>query len=216
MKKKLLNTCAIVLGMAFALTGLYSELFLNYIKVPTGGMSNTIIPGDRLIVSKRIGAISRGDLIVFRYPKDPKTKYLKRVIGLPGETIDIKRAKVFINGKELPEKHFGVEFIDYQEATLKIISGPFGDGNYSVYYDQQFLNEDFDNGIDTYELKFPYEIPQDQYFVMGDNRNNSQDSRYWGCVPKDLIVGKPFMIYWSSNTNNSGEIRWNRILMDVK
>jgi len=128
--------------------------------------------GERLLVNKLVyykiqayswGHIERGDIVVFWYPKDPDKSFVKRVIGLPGETIEIKNGIVYINGKRLYEK--------YIDSTY----------NHST-------------------LNFPLKkIEEHHYFVMGDNRDNSSDSRYWGLVPEKYIYGKAFFRFWPSN-----------------
>lgn len=132
--------------------------------IPSGSMEPTLVKGDRIIVNKLTYHISepkRGDIIVFKYPLNPKRDFIKRVIGLPGETLEIRDSKVFINGRVIEQP--------YLPAGLK------------------------------YE-KFPsVKIPKDQYFMMGDNRNNSEDSRSWGTLPKKNIIGKAMLIYWPTN-----------------
>lgn len=129
--------------------------------IPSGSMEPTLKPGDRIIVNKLIYRYSqpkRGDIIVFKYPRDPQRDFIKRVVGLPGETIEIKDSIVYINNNEIPQPFLppGLQF------------GSFG----------------------------PVEIPEGSYFMMGDNRNNSEDSRVWGTLPSENIVGKAMFIYW--------------------
>jgi signal peptidase I len=156
-------------------------------KIPTGSMENNLLIGDHLLVNKFIfgptplaigravlpvRSIRRGDIVVFKYPDEPDRDFIKRVIGLPGETIELKNKKIFVNGKPLDEPY--VHFLtppsnDYQEVTSYDVRERFG----------------------------PVTVPQDQYFVMGDNRDNSQDSRYWGFLPRSYVKGKALLIYWS-------------------
>jgi signal peptidase I len=156
-------------------------------KIPTGSMENNLLIGDHLLVNKfifgptplRIGRavlpvrpIHRGDIVVFKYPDEPDRDFIKRVIGLPGETIELKNKKVHVNGKPLDEPY--VHFLtppsnDYQEVTSYDVRERFG----------------------------PVTVPADQYFVRGDNRDNSQDSRYWGFLPRNYVKGKALLIYWS-------------------
>jgi len=148
--------------------------------IPTGSMEDTLLIGDHLLVdkvaySRSIGKIDsfllpqlkikRGMIVTFKSPPDIKKEYVKRVIGMPGETIKIVNKKVFINGKPLDEPY--------------------------VYFKDPNITE-------SYRDNFPeYKIPENTYFVMGDNRDNSFDSRFWGPVPKEYIIGKPWRIYWS-------------------
>ena len=191
--------------------------------MPTGSMANTIIPGDHLVVKKRaFGEISRGDLIVFRYPKDTSVFYLFRVIGLPRETIEIRGRSVYINGQELKEQRVTVK-PDYslEEDGLQELSTE-GSGFYRVYYfsreegDESGKAPDLEQG--DFGTNWPFQIPDSEYFVMGDNRDNSEDSRYWGTVPRALVFGKPTMIYWSTHRDRQGgeSIRWNRVFNEVR
>ena len=152
-------------------------------KIPSGSMEPTLLIGDHIFVNKFIYGIkipflqktlipiknpSRGDIIVFIFPKDESKDFIKRLIGLPGERIEIKGGEIFIDGKRLDD--------------------PYGD------YGDSF--EDWSNPGKTC-LFCTATVPEGHYFVMGDNRNNSEDSRYWGFVPADSIKGKAFIVYWS-------------------
>lgn len=161
-------------------------------KIPTGSMENNLLVGDHLLVNKFIygptalGAartllpvdgVHRGDVVVFKYPEDPERDFIKRVIGLPGETIEIREKKVYIDGKPLEEPY--VHFL--QPA-----------GSYGEFA-----------AFDVREQYGPVTVPLGHYFMMGDNRDNSQDSRYWGFLPREYIKGKALLVYWSFDT--SGE-----------
>jgi signal peptidase I len=158
-------------------------------KIPTGSMENNLLIGDHLLVNKfvyaptiapferallPIGTLKRGNVIVFKYPEEPERDFIKRVIGLPGETVELRAKKVYINGTPLDEPY--VHFLQ-----------PPGDQ--SEYHEV--------TSWDVRERYGPVTVPPNQYFVMGDNRDNSQDSRYWGFLPRDYIKGKALFIYWS-------------------
>ncbi len=157
-------------------------------KIPTGSMEDNLKVGDHIIVNKFIYGpvpkpwmsilplreIKRGDIIVFRYPLQPDTDYVKRVIGLPGDTITERDKKVYINGKALDEP-----YVIHEDPM--------------VYPNQPALPEPY-RSRDQYG---PYTVPEGQYFAMGDNRDRSSDSRYWGTVPRSMIKGRAFMVYWS-------------------
>jgi len=129
--------------------------------IPSGSMEPTLTKGDRIIVNKfiyRFQEPKRGDVIVFKYPLDPKRDFIKRVIGVPGDTVEIKDSELIINGKPVLEPYLpqGLKFADYGPVT----------------------------------------VPQDKFLMMGDNRNNSEDSRVWGLLPRENIRGKAIVLYW--------------------
>ena len=209
-----------VVTVIMALFGM--TFIVQAVKVPTGSMQNTITIGDHLLVNKFIFApgkslpflpqreIKRGDIIVFKYPGnpyDPKrddrpdnrpilTNYVKRVIGLPGDRIRIDGNNVIVNDQIIPEHH--IEAIDHnRKDPLEIKNNPERKPGelYDVYYKPGRPDEDPD--YDAFQGKAELTVPPDSYFVMGDNRNNSEDSRYWGFVPRDLVIGRAMFVYWS-------------------
>jgi signal peptidase I len=156
-------------------------------KIPTGSMENNLLIGDHLLVNKFVfgpsasaleqavlplGTIRRGEVVVFKYPEEPERDFIKRVIGLPGETIELKQKKVYVDGTPLDEPY--VHFLE-----------PPSSGAVEV------------TSLDVRERFGPVTVPPNHYFVMGDNRDNSQDSRYWGFLPRDYVKGKALIIYWS-------------------
>jgi signal peptidase I len=158
-------------------------------KIPTGSMENNLLIGDHLLVNKfvtgptssalerallPVGTIRRGDVLVFKYPVQPDRDFVKRVIGLPGETLELREKKVYINGKPLDEPY--VHF-------LTTSGGP------------SEFNEV--TSSDVRENFKPVTVPPGEYFMMGDNRDNSADSRYWGFMRRDYVKGKALLIYWS-------------------
>jgi signal peptidase I len=242
-----------VVTVIMALFGM--TFIVQAVKVPTGSMQNTITIGDHLLVNKFIFApgetmpflpqreIRRGDIIVFKYPGniyDPEsdyerpdnkpitTNYVKRVIGLPGDTIRLDGRNVIVNGQPLPEHK--IEAIDHnRKDPLEIINQPprKADETYSVFYRTDLMDDDYP--IFTHEGKGAAKeitVPANHYFVMGDNRNNSQDSRYWGFVPRDFVIGRAMFVYWSYDesapSNNNFIIdffkntRWSRTGTMVK
>ena len=155
-------------------------------KIPTGSMENNLLIGDHLLVNKFVFGpalsglerailpmrdIRRGDIVVFKYPDEPERDFIKRVIALPGETVELRNKKVYINSQPLEEPY--VHFLEPAHNLSEVTS------------------------FDVRERYGPVQVPQGQYFVMGDNRDNSQDSRYWGFLPRGHIKGKALMIYWS-------------------
>lgn len=219
---------------------------LQAVTVPTGSMQNTILVGDYLLVNKFIFTpgggslpflpqreIERGDIIVFKYPGNklcPKNdeahgssaipyqvNYVKRVIGLPGETIEFRDNQVFINGKLLPEHRLIGDAPDNISAlTVSEFETRRPDETYDVYYSKDRMDA-IGAGIETqprtstnpcrgYQFGVagkPSVIPENQFFVMGDSRDASEDSRFWGFVPRDLIVGRAMFVYWSCDRGAS-------------
>lgn len=163
-----------------AIIALFATTFVvQAFKIPTSSMESNLLVGDHLLVNKFVyglhsGFLSRliaykepqrGDVIVFKYPNDPETAYVKRVIGMPGDKIEMIGRTIHVNGEALKE-----DYTQYIEP----------DSIYSHYG--------------------PFQVPPGQYFAMGDNRDNSQDSRYWGPVPREYLLGKALVIYWSYET----------------
>lgn len=197
--KKIILAVAILIGLGVICVLGITSYSVKVMNVPTGAMANTIIPDEKLITTKFYGQIKRGDILVFKLPSDPKVHYVKRVIGLPGEEILVKGTSVFINGNEIPEqKAFGEIALHDEKAPLKILreeTAPAG-AKYKVFYDNDTDPNHFNHGM-KYGVGTPYKIPIDSYFMMGDSRDNSLDSRYWGVVPKANIVSKVLRIIQS-------------------
>ena len=158
-------------------------------KIPTGSMENNLLIGDHLLVNKFVfgpsasslertllpmGEVHRGDVIVFKYPVDPERDFIKRVIGLPGETLEMRAKKIYINCTPLDEPY--VHFLEPPTTSSEFTEALSSD-----------LRERYG----------PVTVPAGHYFMMGDNRDNSQDSRYWGFLPRENIKGKALLIYWS-------------------
>ncbi len=168
--------------------------------IPTGSMEDTLLVGDHLLVDKLAyapaGALTkhllpyenphRGDIIVFRYPINIKDTFVKRVIGVPGDRIRLVNKKVYRNGQMLNEPYVvhKTEYIDSYRDNFP------GDPNVPLYPPAQAMLQS--NVVDGQVV-----VPADSYFAMGDNRDSSLDSRYWGFVPRENIIGKPLIIYWS-------------------
>lgn len=156
-------------------------------KIPTGSMETNLLIGDHLIVNKIVYSpsegrwedkmlakkpLKRGHVVIFKFPEDPNKDFIKRVIGLPGETIEIKDKRVFVNGKPLDEP-------------------------YTHFLEPPLSHDDPEYGMRGGDNWGPKVVPPGSVFVMGDNRDNSHDSRYWGFLPEDQIKGRALMVYWS-------------------
>lgn len=198
---------AVVIALILAI--LIRTFVIQAFKIPSGSMEDTLLVGDHIIVSKFAyglqvpkpavinlfgasvpffetqlvqswGEIKRGDVIVFRFPSDRSKDFIKRVVGLPGDKVELRNKVIYINDKKWDE-HFGVNKGGlYGEETEKNVN--FG----------------------------PYTVPENTVFVMGDNRDRSYDSRYWGTVPVSDIKGRAFIIYWSWD-KDSHWVRFGRI-----
>jgi signal peptidase I len=177
-------------------------------KIPTGSMEQNLLIGDHLIVNKMQFApaatsleraimpgrdIRRGDILVFKFPQQPDRDFIKRVIGLPGDRLELHRKKVYINGSPIDEPY--VQFLEPPS-----VDGP-------------------PRTDDLREEYGPVTVPPHQYFMMGDNRDNSEDSRYWGFMPESYVKGQALFIYFSFDdqaSNLFGGIRWSRVLHRVR
>lgn len=176
---------ALVIAMIFVN---FARIFMfQAFKIPTGSMIDNLLIGDHIVVNKFIyGApglfdavvpireIRRGDIVVFRFPEQPDTDFVKRVVALPDEAVYIEDKQVFIDGRPLDEP-----YALYQDGEIF----PKGSGLPEPYRSRDQFG--------------PFVVPRGEYFVMGDNRDRSNDSRYWGTVPRELIKGRAFLIYWS-------------------
>ena len=190
--KSTLREYAEALAVAFLLALFIRTFIVQAFKIPSGSMLPTLQIGDHILVNKlrygvrlpvlgervvKFADPKRGDIIVFVYPVDPQKDFIKRVIGQPGDTVEIKHKQIFINGEKI-EDPFG-NWVDGPGENSRLTPRD----NYG-----------------------PVTVPADKVFVMGDNRDRSYDSRFWGFVPLDDVKGKAFVIYWSWD----GEDRWVR------
>jgi signal peptidase I len=172
-------------------------------QIPSESMESTLLIGDYLLVDKThyaeggfwgevlpYSSIQRGDIIVFKYPVSPSQHFVKRVIGIPGDRIQIRNKRVFVNGEPLQENY--VRFTPGH-------STPFGDNFPSLRPDMQ-VDAAWWKQLRLLTDERQLIVPYGNYFVMGDNRDQSLDSRYWGFVPRENIVGRPLLIYWSMDS----------------
>jgi signal peptidase I len=202
------------------------QFVVEAFKIPSGSMIPTLDIGDHLLVNKFIYGPripftdtriftwkepQRGDVIVFKYPQNESKDFIKRVVGLPGDKLEIKNGSLFINDQLVP--------IIAQGNFEK--TGPYAGSN---YYEKPRLFEE-QLGIVKHEIQYlrdqsnydfgPKLVPAQSVFVMGDNRDNSQDSRFWGFVKYDKILGKALIIYWSWDGDDRW-VRWERIGMLIR
>jgi signal peptidase I len=178
-------------------------------KIPTGSMKPNLLVGDHLLVNKFIFAptasglerallpmrpIARGDIVVFKYPEEPERDFIKRVIGLPGDTLELQNQTVLINGQPLAEPYAHYLFPPAAAGQME--------GDLRRQYG-------------------PVTVPEGHYFMMGDNRDDSQDSRFWGFLPQAYVKGRALFIYWSFDTPEDGSPggfapRWGRLFHQIR
>ena len=209
-----------VILVVFVLRSFIVEPF----RIPSGSMLPSLYIGDFILVSKfsygirlplinqkiiSIDVPKRGDVLVFRYPHDQKTNFIKRVVGIPGDVIDYRGKQIWINGSAVPleagERHVlnnsssaDASVVEYQEQLGEKIHG--------VLLDESRRSRDM--------LRIT--VPEGQYFVMGDNRDHSNDSRFWGFVPDTNLVGRAFLVWFSWDTAGGGGVNWPRLGKSVE
>jgi signal peptidase I len=174
-----------IISLSIVLALVIRSFVVQAFHIPSGSMIPTFLEGDRVLVSKfsfgvrnpftnavwiKIGEPQRGDVVVFKYPEDPKTDFVKRVIGLPGEKVEILASQIYVNGSPVEDSH-----AYFRRTDLSNLYRNFG----------------------------PIVVPANSYFMMGDNRDQSNDSRMWGCVDASLLRGKAWRIYWSWSPDKS-------------
>ncbi len=228
------GTIVIVLGIIFFI----AQAFV----IPSGSMIHTLLIGDMLFVKKYAYGVptpripwleikvlpdfrgnghliegerpKRGDIVVFRYPKNESIHYVKRAVATGGDMVALKEKHLFLHPKE------GNEFVkaNYPKEKIVEIDGklwvidPYKEQHPGIHHDSNVVN----NGLQPRELfeMMPIVVPEDETFMMGDNRDHSNDSRFWGTVPYKYIVGTPWFIYFSWDENK--EVRWDRVFRTVE
>ena len=188
------NIEALILAILLAL--FIRAFIVQAFKIPSGSMKNTLQIGDHILVNKFVYGVKlpyfgttiipykkpqRGDIVVFKFQQEPKKDFIKRTIGIPGDVIEILNKEVYVNKKRFEQ-------------------------DYAIYTDPHIIPK-----VMQHRDNFgPVTVPEDSLFVMGDNRDHSYDSRFWGFVDLKNVKGKAFIIYWSWDNDNFG-VRWNRI-----
>lgn len=177
-------------------------------RIPSGSMMPTLLSGDFILVNKfsyglrlpvghqlivPVGDPERGDVVVFRYPRDPGQDYIKRIIGVPGDRLRYEDKRLHINGEAVPVESLGAFSGD---EAVRLFRERIGEAWHRMLVHEGARDRDF-----------TYEVPDGHYFMMGDNRDRSSDSRIWGPVPRDHLVGEAFLIWMSWN----GGINWGRL-----
>ncbi len=183
-----LHLSTLVFSIIIALT--YRTYIVQAYKIPSGAMNNTILVGDHILVNKfyyRFNPLSHGDIIVFKFPNHPSKDYIKRIVAVGGDTVEIRNKIVYINGAA-------------EMGNFAIHSDP------RIYSDPEMHNKNYLRRDNLPQIKIPYK----KLFVLGDNRDSSNDSRFWGMVDESDVRGKAFLIYWSWD-KNAASVRWGRI-----
>ena len=188
-------------------------------RIPSGSMLPTLHLGDFILVNKAAyglrlpivykkviptGSPARGDVMVFRFPTDPKVNFIKRVVGLPGDKVRVVGRNLYINGNKIDQ-----QLVDDNHQTNDIRGG-YVSNRYLETLDEvkhDILMRRGGPGSRSFEGV----VPEGEYFVLGDNRDNSRDSRYWGFVPEENLVGKAFFIWFAWDVVNGGGVNWSRI-----
>lgn len=188
-------------------------------RIPSGSMLPSLVIGDFILVNKfsyglrlpiinrkiwEVDTPQRGDVMVFRFPGNPSDNYIKRVVGIPGDRILYKDKQLYINGKLAERAMLDVPYVykDVGERTVSITEYMESlDGTKHVILLSPNLTQE----------PMEFTVPPQHYFVMGDNRDHSNDSRYWGYVPEENLVGKAFLIWFSWDAANGGGVNWKRI-----
>ncbi|MEX0607616.1 MAG: signal peptidase I [Halofilum sp. (in: g-proteobacteria)] len=183
-------------------------------RIPSESMLPTLEVGDFIVVNKfsygvrlpvlhsevmNTGEPERGDVVVFRYPRNPSINYIKRIVGLPGDEIAYYNRRLFVNGTPVTIERVGTYVPPGEEAELMHYQERLGEGEHGIVLDPSGRS-----------IEGEYEVPEGEYFVMGDNRDHSNDSRRWGAVPDSHLVGEAEMI-WMHWDWDSGGIGWARI-----
>ena len=199
-RKSTFREYAEALAIAVLLALFIRTFVVQAFKIPSGSMKPTLIIGDHLLVNKftygikiplidrfiiQLDKPKRGDIVVFKYPKDESKDFIKRVIGIEGDVVEIQSDILYVNGEKIDTEYVS-KYIDEDISGAERYEESFGESKHYIL-DQYINYEDFG----------PVTVPENSIFVMGDNRDNSQDSRYWGFVSLNKIKGKALIIYWS-------------------
>jgi signal peptidase I len=177
--KRVVQYVAVVAAAVLVAVAVQAWLVKPY-RIPSGSMMDTLRPGDRVLVNRAVYHLRephRGDVIVFHYPDDPDMVFIKRIVGVPGDLLQAKGERLYVNGRRLDEPyvHRTSGLVDPTVAQAAVTGSTLHD---------------------PWSLARPYRVPPGEYFVMGDNRTDSDDSRDWGTVPRAAIVGEGWATYW--------------------
>ena len=178
-RARLLEFALIVAAAVFVALAVQAWLIKPY-RIPSESMLDTLRPGDRVLVNRAVYHLrepERGDVIVFRYPVDPDLVFIKRIVGVPGDRLEVRDGRLFVNGRPAAEP-----YIHRTEGRRDPTTAAGAIAGSTLH--------------DPWSLAAAYRVPAGAYFVMGDNRADSDDSRVWGVVPDEAIIGEGFATYW--------------------
>lgn len=215
------------IGLAVIVAGFFRTTIASPRHIPTGSMVPTIKIGEFIFVKmfafdihipftrkkwKELDNPERGEIVVFEYPLDPSKDYIKRVIGVPGDVIEVRNKRIILNGSPLP-----LERVE-DRSTLEDAGKDYHPRNMSLYREQINGHEYYVAHMNTREGMDmeAFRVPPDSYFVVGDNRDDSSDSRVWGTVPRSSILGKGSFIWFSFNIKEFPFLRWNRFFSGLE
>ena len=170
----------VILVVALAVAFLLQAFVVKPYRIPSPSMAPTLDPGDRVLVARflyHVTSPGHGDIAVFKYPVDPRIVFIKRVIGLPGDTLSLRDGHVYVDGVRLNEPY--LPKVDGRPVPTEP-AAPLAGSTMSQ----------------PWSLNHPYTVPAHHYFMMGDNRTDSDDSRVWGPVPSSDLIGRAFLVYW--------------------
>jgi signal peptidase I len=219
--RRFFDEWVVTLGIAFAVAFFFRTTIASPRHIPTGSMIPTIKIGEFIFVGMfsydwhipftRKSLIERkqpqhGDIVVFEYPLDPEKDYIKRVIGVPGDTVEVRGRQVILNGKPLETE------LVKDKSILEDLAPKYNPDYMSLYREKidgvthyiAYMNDRTPRELE------PTIIPANSFFVMGDNRDDSQDSRYWGFVPREKLLGKAGFIWFSFDVNHFPFLRFKR------
>jgi signal peptidase I len=233
-KKNIVREYTEAIAVALVAALILRILLVQAFRIPTGSMKDTLLIGDFLLVNKFIYGVrtpdripltdvkipyvrlpafkrpKRGEIVVFKYPQDEKLDYIKRCVAVEGQTLEIRKGDLYVDGELEGEKKFIKREFDPEE------------GEHILYYRIKMKNgkkytiRQYESRNKEFENFGPVKVPKDHYFMMGDNRDNSADSRTWGFLPHDNVVGQALIIYWSWDKHVPlyrifNKVRWLRI-----
>jgi len=201
--KKVILLCVVLGGLLVCSPFLIRAFVVEAFQIPSGGMAPTLLVGDHILCSKWGGRARRGDVVVFRYPPDPSTDYIKRVIGVPGDTIQSSPDGVTLNGHPVPRRPLG-------NSCPQGMQEPVACEQWEEMIDGRTYEVVTQGGRGPFG---PVVVPEGNVFVMGDNRDNSSDSRVWGFLPIANIKAHAMVVWWSQDEHG---VRWDRLNHPVR